>query len=130
MWTLVFLNVVGLLAGMGNNFIIMYMAYGISFVAFFHKYAVISWNVIYEGRVEEIGRMDAKVANELVCAFVMSCIFLMTVQKLGIWSIIVPIIQCIIFQVFKLIQNRDSQNIWIMISYILELLLGVALCFA
>lgn len=129
MWVLVILNVAGLLAGMDNKFIIMYVAYGISFVAFFHKYAVISWNVIYEGRVEEIGRMDARVANEFVCAFAMVCIFWMMIQKLGIWSIIVPIIQCIIFHVFKLIQNRDTQDIWIMISYILELLLGGAMCF-
>ena len=128
MWALVLLNMLGLFAGMGNNSIIMYVVYGISFAAFFHKYAVVSWNVIYEGRVEEIGRMDAKVANEFVCAFAMVCIFWMMVQKLGIWSIIVPIIQCIIFQIFKLIQNKDSQNIWIMISYVLELLLGVALC--
>ena len=129
MWALVFLNVVGLLAEMGNNFIIMYVVYGISFVAFFHSYAVISWKLIYEGRVEEIGRMDAKVANEFVCAFAMVCIFWLMVQKLGIWSSIVPIIQCIIFHVIKLIQNRDTQDIWIMISYILELLLGGAMCF-
>ena len=129
MWVLVLLNVVGLLAGMGNNFIIMYVAYGISFVAFFYSYAVISWKLIYEGRVEEIGRMDAKVANEFVCAFAMVCIFWLMVQKLGIWSSIVPIIQCIIFHVFKLIQNRDSQDGWIMISYMLELLLGVAMCY-
>lgn len=130
MWILVILNGIGLLSGVIINNTVMYVIFAISFLAFFHKYAVVSWNMIYEDRVESSGIMDAKVANEFVCFFVMACIFWEMVHKVGQWCAVVTIAQCIIFHIFKYLRNETNQNFEILICYVAELLLSVMWCFS
>lgn len=67
MWILVILNGIGLFSGIVMNENVMYIVFAISFLAFFHRYAIISWDIVYERWVESVGLMDAKVANEFVC---------------------------------------------------------------
>lgn len=130
MWILVILNGIGLFSGIVMNENVMYIVFAISFLAFFHRYAIISWDIVYERWVESVGLMDAKVANEFVCFFVMSCLFLLMIQKIGVWSIIVPIAQCIMFHIIKILHHTTSQNIQIMICYFVELLTSILFCFA
>lgn len=128
MWILVIINGIGLLSGLLSQKLAMYILFAISFLFFSHRYAIVSWKIIYEERVLPIGEMDARVANEFVCFFVMACIFWEMVHKLGLWCGIIPIIQCIIFHILDYLQKKPNAKLEILVCYIAELLVCVALC--
>ena len=126
MWIIVALNGIGLLMGILKNYTLMYVLLGISFCAFFHKYAAISWKLIYERIVNLssiVESVNAKLANEFVCAFVLGCIYVVMVKKIGMGSIFAPIFQSIIFWFINQMKDDEEGNIVILMSYIVELLL-------
>lgn len=127
MWIIVVLNGIGLLMGILKNYILMYVLLGISFCSFFHKYAAISWKLIYERIVNLssiVESVNAKLANEFVCAFVLGCIYVVMVKKIGMGSIFATIFQSIFFWFINQMKDDEEGNIVILMSYIVELLLG------
>ena len=106
----------------------MYIIFAISFLFFFHRYAIISWKLIYEERILPIGEMDARVTNEFVCFFVMACIFWEVVHKVGQWCGVIAVVQCIVFQIGDYLQKKPNKKLEILVCFIAELLICVGLC--
>lgn len=112
MWVIVVLNALGIAGGAFLNKTVMYVLFGISFTAFFHKYAVITWNLVYEKEsylVNTDGKADMAVANELVCALFLACIYFVTARKAGFLCVILSVLQSVAFQVWRLAKQGDGQ---------------------
>ena len=127
MWIIVVINGIGLLMGILKYYTLMYVLLGISFCSFFHKYAAISWELIYERIVNLssiVESVHAKLANEFVCAFVLGCIYVVMVKKIGMGSIFAPIFQSVIFWFINQMKDDEEGNIVILMSYIVELVLA------
>lgn len=128
MWIIVTLNGIGLLAGILKNYTLMYVILGISFCSFFYKYAAISWKLIYERIVNLssiVESVNTKLANEFVCVFVLGCIYIVMVKKIGMESIFAPIFQSIIFWFINQVKDDEEGNMVILMSYIVELVIAI-----
>lgn len=127
MWIIVALNGIGLLMGMLKYYTLMYVILGISFCVFFHKYAAIIWKLVYERFVNLssiVESVNTKLANEFVCVFVLGCIYVVMVKKIGMGSIFAPIFQSIIFWFINQMKDDKEGNIVILLCYIVELVLA------
>lgn len=122
MWILATINLLGLMLGWMRNETVMYVLFGVSFMAFFHKYALISWEVIYEHLMGEERREDTMIANEFTCFFVMACIYYGLFDKFGPLCIVVSALQCFIFQFISLIKRSSDKDRALTIVFMVEFL--------
>ena len=123
------INALGLIIGTLTNDMVLYIFFGVSFVAFFHKYAQISWKLIYEKEswlVGLDGKMNMVVANEFVCFLVLVGIYWLMVTKLGEWCIVVSALQCEVFQLVNLVGTRSGRDIGILIVVVMEFIFSIA----
>lgn len=112
MWVIVILNALGIAGGVFLNKTVMYVLFGISFTAFFHKYAVIVWNLVYEKEsylVNVHGKANMVIANELVCAWCLACIYFLIAVKAGFLCVILSALQSVAFQARSLAKQGEGQ---------------------
>lgn len=112
MWVIVVLNALGIAGGVFLNKTVMYVLFGISFTAFFHKYAVITWHLIYEKEsylVNADGKANMVIANELVCAMYLAGIYILIAMKAGFLCVVLSAAQSIAFQAWRLAKQGDGQ---------------------
>lgn len=130
MWLLAVINALGLIIGTLTNETVLYIFFGVSFVAFFHKYAQISWKLIYEKEswlVGLDGKMNMVVANEFVCLWVLVGIYWLMVTKVGAWCAIASVLQCMVFQLVNLGKERSGRDFVITIILVVEFILSIAI---
>lgn len=128
MWLLAVINALGLIIGTLTNDLVLYIFFGVSFIAFFHKYAQISWKLIYEKEswlVGLDGKMNMVVANEFVCFGVLTCIYWLMVTKVGEWCTVVSALQCVVFQLVNLAGTRSVRDSGIAIILVIEFILSI-----
>ena len=108
------INAFGFLTGSIQWTGMMYVCFGISFTAFFHIYAQVVWNLIYEREahlVDVNGRMDMHVTNELCCIMVLVAVYFMAVCKLGALCVVLSTLQNMIFQLLRLKERGELERI-------------------
>lgn len=129
MWILAIINALGLICGTVLNETVMYILFGISFMAFFHQYALISWKLIYEKESWLVGinsKMDMAVANEFVSFFVMAGAYLLIATKAGALCVVVSALQCVIFQLLHLTKGDSDKSIIVAILFVAEFFVSLA----
>lgn len=112
MWVIVVLNALGIAGGVFLNKTVMYILFGISFAAFFHKYAVITWHLIYEKEAylaDADGKANIVIVNELVCAMCLADFYILIAMKAGFLCVILSAAQSIAFQAWRLAKQGDGQ---------------------
>lgn len=128
MWILAIINALGLVSGAILNEIVMYILFGISFVAFSHRYAQHTWRLIYEREsqlVDMDGKANMKIANEITCFFMLAFIYWMLAFKTGSWCVPISTMQCVIFQLLKLVGQESKKDILVAVLFIVEFLFSI-----
>lgn len=110
-WVVVILNALGIAGGFLYGRTAVYVLFGMSFVARFHKYAVIAWNLIYEKEsylVDDAGKANMVIANELVCVICLTGIYLMAAIKGGFLCVILSMLQSLFFQMWENVRRGEG----------------------
>lgn len=117
-------NAIGIIAGFAKQEVVMHIMFGISFMAFSHKYAMIAWRFVYEKMVrdsqpEAIG--DTFLMNEFNGAWMLFAIYLVMVIKIGVPCILFAPFQGVIIWVLSAIFGKKPPALGFLIGYIIEL---------
>lgn len=117
-------NAIGIIAGLAEQEILMHIMFGISFMAFSHKYAMIAWRLVYERMVgnqpEAIG--DTFLMNELNGAGILFAIYLVMVIKIGVPCILFSPLQGVIIWVISSIFGKNPPPLGFLMCYAVELI--------
>lgn len=124
MWVLAVLHLLGLLAGWIGYENIMYAVFGVSFLAFFHQYVIISWDIFYDRLFGEERNQGTIIANEFTCFFVMACIYWGMYDKLGAVCVVVSALQCFLFQILRVREDIFHVDVICTIVLFIEVLLS------
>lgn len=127
MWILAIINALGLLSGAILHKTVMYILFGISFVAFSHKYAQLFWGPIYEKEsqlVDTDGKVNMKIANEFVCFFCLAGIYYLLALKGGTLCVVVSALQCMVFLLMQIRKQESQKDIMVLISFVVEFLVS------
>lgn len=118
MSALIVLNVIALICGFAGKNLLMYILFGITWIAFSNKYAKIIWTLIYERFLVEWESTEVlvnlKISNVVVTFFTMACIYGAIYFKLCGLCPIMSMLQCLIHQgVYTYKENSDKNKLLI-----------------
>lgn len=131
MWFCNIINIIGFLAGIFQWTKVMYVCFGISFVAFFRVYAQIIWDFLYEREANLVdlgGRMNMVIANDISCILLLGSIYLMVLWKIGAMCLVLSTLQNMLFQLFRW-KNHKVQEFPASLIAIVEFLLSFVFLF-
>ena len=124
-WISLIANAIGILAGFLKINGLMYAMFGIAFMAFSHKYAMIVWRLVYERLVDSetdnVG--DAFLSNEFNGIWVLLAIYVLLVVKVGKDSVIVSPVQGILVWVICNLFGKKEVEMKFLIGYVMEFLI-------
>lgn len=116
-------NAIGIIAGFAKQEILMHIMFGIAFMAFSHKYAMIAWRLVYDKRVDQPeARSDTFLANEVNSAGMLLAIYVVMVVKIGIPCILFSPFQGVLIWVLSSTFGKNSPPLRFLICYIIELI--------
>lgn len=128
MSALIVLNAIALICGFAGKNLIMYILFGITWIAFSGKYAKIIWKLLYErflaGWESTEVVVDLKITNVVVTFFAMVCIYLGIYFKFCGLCAIVSMFQCLIHQGVYTYKENSDKNRLLIAGMALEFLLA------
>lgn len=123
-WISAIANALGIVAGFAQQSKFTYVMFGISFCAFSHNYAKLTWRLIYDwmvskSEVEIYG--DTVLMNEVVCAWGLFLFYILMVVKLGMSCILICMFQCVMMWIVNKVFAKQPPKPSFLICYLAEL---------
>lgn len=120
-WVSAIGNAIGIIAGLAKQEIVMHIMFGISFMAFSHKYAMIAWRFVYDKMVDQPeARSDTFLMNEFNGAWMLFAIYLVMVIKIGVPCILFAPFQGVLIWVISSIFGKNPPPLRFLICYVVE----------
>ncbi|MCM1569605.1 MAG: hypothetical protein NC081_09190 [Roseburia sp.] len=123
----VVLNAAALIFGFFNQMNLLYVLCGISWVAFFGKYAKATWFIYERAMKSEVLNtvIDVWMMHQVTTVIVMIAIYFMIEWFAGGLCGILAIAQCTVFQGISVCRDSSGKNVLILVCLLVELFLMV-----
>lgn len=116
-------NAIGIIAGFAKQEILMHIMFGIAFMAFSHKYAMIAWRFVYEkmvGDSQPEAIADTFWMNEFNGAWMLFAIYLVMVIKIGVPCILFSPFQGVVIWVLSSTFGENTPPLYFLMCYAVE----------